>query len=200
MADHPIIFSGPMIRALLEGRKTMTRRLAWKLPRVGPEFPGKQSVWQHIKPGDLLWVKEGACLHYFGAQQPGYRADWTEASSEVAREPKWTPFIYMPRWASRLTLRVTATKIERLQEISEEDAIAEGIEPGPHINGHDPKTWRDYAMRKYDPFEWYSDPRRSFQSLWELINGPNAWVSNPEVIAISFEVLKSNIDAVKAGE
>ena len=141
-----------MVRALLDGRKTQTRRLAWKEPtedfidhvaQVGGGVPhmisGKASPWQRVKPGDLLWVRETAVItpenwtdHQIDATHPGRRIVQYLASEpdvEMARQYKLktSPSIHMPRWASRLTLEVTATKIERLQAISEEDAKAEGV-------------------------------------------------------------------------
>jgi hypothetical protein len=200
MSDYPIIFSAPMVQALLAGRKTMTRRLAW---RNGPAIEGgvvrvqeaKPSPWQKVKPGDRLWVRESFCrrseLPISTVQKPFYMAtDGTGDISKPAGWP-WKPSIHMPRWASRLTLIVTATKIERLQDISKEDAIAEGIERvklGPF-------GWRDY--------EWIDQPEpgtgavASFMTLWDSIHGPDGWTSNPEVVALTFRVVRENIDRIK---
>src|SRR5690606_3476388 len=147
MSDvRPVLFSGPMVRALLDGRKTMTRRVLKPQPPDGHRFvgiygPGLTAVFEPLSrgddytvllpymPGDLLWVRErwsddrlapGEVYYYATALEDGLRAD------EVA-EIRWKPSIHMPRWASRLTLEVTAVKVERLQEISDDDALSEGV-------------------------------------------------------------------------
>jgi hypothetical protein len=98
-----------------------------------------------------------------------YRASWLHGTI------RWRPAIHMPRWASRITLEVTGVRVERLMAISEEDAIAEGIEP---IGCN----WRDYL----DEGNTFTSARRSYQSLWESINGPGSWNENPFVWVISF--------------
>ncbi len=219
MADIPILFSAPMVQALIAGRKTMTRRLAWRtrwndgghIPdggggqmdvvepheeRIGP------SPWQKLKPGDRLIVKESCwlwgCWHKNGTTKTG-RQKWTarligkqvrydkpaehEMAKRLTSQPGWIfrAGRYAPRWASRLTLVVTATKIERLQDISEADAQAEGVEP--RIAGQD----------AHGPLKTY---RTGFVYVWRDLHGPESWGSNPEVVAISFDVHKSNIDQV----
>ena len=106
----------------------------------------------------------------------------------------WTSSRFMPRWASSITLKVTGVKVERLQDISEADAIAEGIEPLPHVEG----AWLDYGGSG-DGYAGWHDAPLSFRSLWESINGAAAWNANPFVVAVSFEVIKSNIDSVLSG-
>jgi len=196
MSDRPIIFSGQMMCALLDGRKVQTRRLA-----IGKN--GKPSSWQKVKPGDRLWVRENA---RFGGWDPGgdyeiasigYTADGAFRSAKVPqpsicqpfKSGKKTPSIHMPRWASRLTLEVTATKIERLQNISEEDARAEGV------------TQRALSDRAQDRFcrmkPWPELYRPMFSLLWRDLHGSDAWDANPEVIALSFTVHKANIDAMR---
>lgn len=219
MTDRPIIFSEPMVRALLDGRKSMTRRLAWRPVTVGSaavECPHgydhcptcdapKPSPWQKVKPGDRLWVKETATR---GGGYLQYVADNKTSSHLWPAKKKQDPWrsIHMPRWASRLTLVVTATKIEPVQAISEEDAAAEGCECD---------TWdMALAVRNYmKPDGWfcmwggddcYTEPgmyvpedriwRTSFQSLWRSLHGPDAWDNNPEVVALTFTVHKANID------
>lgn len=146
MVDRPMIFSAPMVRALLEGRKTQTRRLmpgqAWLAQAYDPivsgrriyNYAGDELVSEaRFAPGDRLWVREAwratgewDC-HPPRAIQPGYTR--YEADPCVAHSyGKLRPSIFMPRWASRLTLMVTDVKVERLQDISEADAVAEGIE------------------------------------------------------------------------
>ena len=210
MTDRPIIFSAPMVRALLEGRKTQTRRLAWKGHAVmlGDDRPQpghklvyrnigstpvpcqiQESPWQRVQPGDRLWVREsfGGPVMFADEDLILYAAtdfDWRDHRGKPC---KWRPSIHMPRWASRLTLTVTATKIERLQKISEEDARAEGamFHDGGGI-GH--SGWR------HDYKDVHANARSSFARLWNELHGPDSWASNPEVVAISFTVHEGNID------
>jgi len=108
------------------------------------------------------------------------------------------PSLHMPRWASRLTLIVTATKIERLQDISEEDAIAEGISE-IHTQNTFGVPKRMYGVQVDGGYAFYcSSARESFMSLWCDLHGPDARNKNPEVVAISFRVIKANIDAPEA--
>lgn len=204
MTDRPIIFSAPMIRALLDGRKTMTRRLAWRdirddivtakeLERLEKKgwraidgaddstTLAKPSPWQKVKPGDRLWVREAFRVAFGNVSV--YKAD-LDRNSQLSYKPS----IHMPRWASRLTLTVTATKIERLQDISEDDAIAEGV-------GRDSDGWIDYL---YPSTQCCSTARDSFQTLWTSLHGENAWAENPEVVVISFETHRCNIDQMEA--
>jgi hypothetical protein len=141
MNDRPIIFSGPMVRAILEGRKTQTRRVIKPQPTEPANTPWLKNGWlepsrcPHGQPGDRLWVKEtffdnrkyeAAVGFKIGvAQDYDYKAD-----HEVAPDSKvkWIPSIFMPRWASRITLEITDMRVQRVQDISEEDAKAEGVD------------------------------------------------------------------------
>ena len=218
MTDIPIIFSAPMVRALLDdGRKTMTRRLAWqpshKAALVGCDYSSeeledfdargwnveqrgqmtyvsKPTPWQRVKPGDRLWSRES--LQSF-AREPRataqYVADitavphrgvvegWCDGSAYWQWPRKALPSIHMPRWASRLTLIVTATKIERLQGISETEAEAEGVRLNLDVTPV--KTWRG-----------------AFCDVWCSLHGIGAWKANPEVVALTFTVHKQNIDTL----
>lgn len=183
MKDIPIIFSAPMIRALLDGRKTMTRRLAWRLRDVNDNHTRTPTSWQQVKPSDRLWVREswyaahqsdrcpprgippGSSIVY-GADKPPY--------ADIGIVGKLRPGIFLPRWASRLTLIVTATKIERLQDISEDDARSEGVERGQ-----------------------FSEYETAFCAIWMKLHGENSWLENPEVVALTFTVHKHNIDAIE---
>lgn len=104
-------------------------------------------------------------------------------------EVKIRPSIHMPRWASRLTLTVTATKLERLQDISEDDAIAEGISWSDDYEGYHTEDCRHFHGRS---------AARSFEQLWEHLHGPDAWAANPELVCPSFTVAVGNIDEVAA--
>jgi hypothetical protein len=126
-------------------------------------------------------------LHRFG-KSVIYRA------TDNPNSYSWRPGIHMPRWASRLTLTVLDVRVQRLQDISEEDAIAEGIGSNPVQEG----TWIDYPERT--SAAGWSDPRKSFRSLWDSINGRRegaSWNDNPWVVALSFCVERKNIDAVE---
>lgn len=185
--DIPIIFSGPMVQALLSGRKTMTRRLA-------------TSPLRNAKVGDRLWVRETWQLHSLATDlgcvvyRASINGSWTEAHEMVPAakligkrvRPKpfqlgWRSPLHLFRELSRLTLVVTGTKVERLQDISEADATAEGVEPMRAGVGSDSKPIRTY--------------RTGFVGIWRDLHGEDSWLANPEVVAISFEVVKANIDA-----
>lgn len=214
MSDHPIIFSAPMVRALLDGRKTMTRRLAWRERRRLIETETQRynevtrvpSPWQKVKPGDRLWVKENHYLTDDGDyEQAVYAADHGAAakhlsaidalgSSDVAaRHRKLRPSIHMPRWASRLTLIVTAAKIERLQNISAEDSQAEGIwrEDLPVA-----PIFHSGAVDREGEITALS-AKTCFQRLWLSLHGLESWDANPEVVALTFTVHTVNIDALE---
>lgn len=217
----PILFSGSMVRALIEGRKTQTRRVLrvrptkktaslddWQLDgvRIGP-LP--------YAPGDLLWVRESFITGWplvddvpdqydeNGSENPltvWYRATrdintWLDESGNHACSVPWASSIHMPRWASRLTLEVTAVKVERLQEISETDAISEGIGRSPHGNGD---HWMNYPVGS--SAAGWADPRESFRSLWDSLNAKRGygWEDNPWVCAIAFRVHQMNVDAFLA--
>lgn len=184
MTDHPIIFSAQMIKALLAGRKSMTRRYAWRTSGQddAESFP---TVWQKAKPGDRLWVREnltciGDGIWRWAADDEHVYSSRESHSAMRAwahhQERGSVPSIHMPRWASRLTLVVTATKIEQVREISEADALAEGIDTVRISHGKVADAYGD---------------------LWKRLNGEESWDDNPEVVVVSFTVHKQNIDAMK---
>lgn len=191
MTEKPILFFGPMVRAILEGRKTMTRRivsekhLPWIEGAVGHYVTGEWAnrPFPYGKPGDRLWVRETwRTSKILDSKKPSSFSRWPvryEADGEVNRcgalygdvKGKIRPAIFMPRWASRLTLEITGVRVERLQEISEADAIAEGV------------TMPD---RIPEPPDWWSY-RDEFAYLWDQINGAESWQSNPFVWVIQFK-------------
>lgn len=193
MTDRPIIFSAPMIQSLLVGSKTQTRRLAWQ-PWI--EFPEikqrlrKPSMWQRVQPGHRLWVRENAQLRSVGPARNeiaiAYQADGgmgdvhphflVGGERNPFKATSWTPSIHMPRWASRLTLIVAATKIERIREISHDDAVAEGVGIFPHS----------------------MSARKRFGELWRSLHGAESCDADSEVVVLSFQVQNRNIDALEA--
>lgn len=227
MTDRPILFSAPMVRALLEGRKTQTRRPLYvvrnaketgEMPpsRYFPDYPPPNlglnqiatlGTAHLIQPGDRLWVKETWRTNY---GLDFYDDDLGRCPKPTDMDPETTAIeyladgerelggktrvsLFMRRWMSRLTLTVTDVRIERLQDISREDAIAEGIEHCPD-KGLPPSYWRDYLVS--EARIWFGDPVQSYRSLWNSINGAGAWEANPWVVAISFDVEQRNIDDV----
>lgn len=244
MTDRPIPFTAPMIRALLAGTKTQTRRpikpsnslfnggrwtalhkaqtwdweAAWVDP--GPSPAGNSGPYLHlpwqdgpdadtfrdtshrvypvIQPGDRLWVKEAwrcngwatdvATIFYRASETYGYTAMCeqypVEGKIRLIAGGDWKPPMFMPRWASRITLTVTDVRVQRVQDISEADAVAEGIQAhGDFFTGYGKAA--DQWMGAYD----------SYASLWISIHGTAAWDANPWVWAYSFTVAKRNIDA-----
>jgi hypothetical protein len=232
MRELPILFSAPMVRAILEGRKMHTRRVvkpyrgmpivnlaeaeptlgfsggfndpaSWGYEFLDDGAPAPLSAWPELcpygQPGDRLWVRE--TWRYADWTDDGYpwieyQADsakslrdsqlppewservidiWAKLSEEEnfaidgrAADRKWRPSIHMPRWASRITLEVTGVRVERLQDISEADAIAEGC-----IAVNEGISWHTAAD--------------AFEALWNSINGPGSWDANPWVRVVAFK-------------
>ena len=220
MKERPILMSAPMIRAILSGTKTQTRRISNPHQKGGRRYfntdgsPRTDCIYPYGAHGDLLWVREAfRFLDSFDGDSPntvgdrcliaGYPKPWAPTHYEadglrdnwmnVGTSPgsvtagKLRPGIHMPRWASRLLLEIVAVRVERLHEISEADAQAEGVERVVAGVG-----WRRYC----DPDSEEvgvppcGDARRSFRSLWKFINGPGAWDANPWVWVIEFNVLE----------
>lgn len=204
--ERPILFSGPMVRAILGGNKTQTRRIIKPQPpsyinelhggKLSKRFPysledddmnhvgegfqddnGQFWICPYGKAGDRLWVRE----NFQQVEQDGftvkprtelqrtrqglcYQADGESCPITFGDVPlKWRPSIHMPRWACRITLEITELRIERLQGISEADALAEGVTDDPPCTAAD-----------------------MYSVLWEQINGEGSWGLNPWVWAVSF--------------
>lgn len=188
MVDRPIMFSAPMIGALLAGRKTQTRRLA-------------SSPLRKRETGDRLWVREDwSTPRYLDGVAPRdlepnsaiwTRADerWSTGSSvDNGAIGRRRASMHMPRWASRITLRLTAVRIEPLQSISEGDAIAEGLYRNPAL-----QAWQAIEQ---DDWPSFTDPRRSYAGLWQLLHTADGqrWQDNPQVLVLTFDVQRRNID------
>lgn len=223
MKERPILFSGPMVRAILEGRKTQTRRIVKPKPyacaRFGgtvweprgsgsdrPHYSDRNANWNpisnammdfgcpHGQPGDQLWVRESyrltdssdcACYDACACKQgvPMYAADHEAYSSEIG---PWKPSIHMPRWASRITLEIESVRVERLNAISAEDAIAEGIriqKGSGMIDGEDCYMMTTNSGYMRGPL----GAIRAYMDLWQSINGKGSWDLNPWVWVIQFK-------------
>lgn len=209
MTERPIIFNSEMVRAILEGRKTQTRRPVKPQPideygkirsheltceSGGHGYFNDEQEWMcpHGKPGDRLWVRETHCWcnHEYVDGYKEHPWEWppdrdnaemrykaTEVSPDLYN---WRPSIHMPRWASRITLEITDVRVERVQEISEEDARAEGCsddeDPGWRPTYNDPDSGGQPSCRR--TFEW----------LWSSIYNAKGfgWDANPWVWVIEF--------------
>jgi len=234
MKERPILFSAPMVRAILDGTKMQTRRVVKPIPAadqllglvVGSggfhyvadqtpiTYPDLRRIrWDcpYGQPGDMLWVREtwriGAWSEDNGSIAIDYQADghnrrewlevpngedflryWQQSTDDAIKvygdqdrykwEPgkspcRWRPSIHMPRWASRTTLEITGVRVERLQDISRGDAMAEGC-PFPNMaEGDDPRQW--------------------FAELWAQINGAVSWDANPWVWVVEFSAIKGGV-------
>jgi hypothetical protein len=206
MRERPIVLKAREVRAILDGRMTQMRRIV-KARRggtiTGPASEpfsaveacggGKRNLPSRIEcaqcpygvPGDQLWARETWARR--GEMESAiYKADELAAIGAYGCV-KWSPSINMPRWASRITLEVTAVRVERVQEISPNDARAEGLVSYPHEwRGCDypvaPIAYEPYAGHK---FRW-SDPIQAYEALWEENNGAGSWAANPWVWVIEF--------------
>ncbi|MBH2876110.1 hypothetical protein ACTVNX_16255 [Serratia nevei] len=213
MKERPVIFNSEMVRAILDGRKTQTRRT---IANVGSDnciplqkpTKTKDGIYTHVMDapgnglcpfgqiGDRLWVREtfailgnedGCPIDWDGNlikgdekhaariykascwQEPGNYGLWSIPDRDTQYEGTWRPSIHMPRWASRITLEITAVRVERLNDISEEDAKAEGVKAGVSP-GH------EHMMHQV-----------AFSELWQSIYGAENWSANPWVWVIEFK-------------
>lgn len=209
--QRPILFSTEMVRAILDDRKRMTRRIIKPQPVLSLDnckdreklvnaleetenslfwffkgvpyanFPeGIEPYCPYGKVGDILWVRErwNNIIDDQGKRIGYYHSTDTDLNN------KWKPSIHMPKEACRIFLQITDIRVERLQDISEEDAIAEGVEGFGYIP--DQILYRDYQERN-PKTRGYHKSSKSFQTLWESINGPDSWNANSWVWVVSFE-------------
>jgi len=220
--ERPILFSATMVRAILDGRKTMTRRACkplnawevqdcrearlidgvWHEAMIGAEQPYAKLRCPYGQPGDRLWVREtwrenegGHAFHYAAdgtilskQRDPEVRAFFARRAPLSATQYKWRPSIFMPRAASRITLEVTGVRVERLQDISEHDAKAEGIRsdllPANDDAGH--PNCICYVAEPDDNHA-YVTAKSAFEKTWENINGAGSWAANPWVWVVEFK-------------
>lgn len=202
VTERPILFGAPMVRAILGGTKTQTRRVVKPCKdrdigcelsccELAGEVNGGEFRNAYCEPGDRLWVRE-AFIH-----EP---ADYCwEASVSIPCRPAstvyradqegdtrgagWKSSIHMPRSLSRITLEVTGVRIERLRDISEADAIAEGVHSDPRCRGDDDAA----GFHRIGAVRDDSFPIARYAVLWESINGPGSWDQNPWVWVIEFK-------------
>lgn len=225
--EIPILFSTLMVEAILEGRKTMTRRIVKYSKKIeNPEVgftaftqPGEFSVrgiyengqfgeslfkmkWQK---GDVLWVRETFSKGYEGVLddpeekyvtfkngdqmflKSGYVKTKSTPTVKSFAHTKWKPSIHMPKWACRIYLEITGIRAERLQDISEQDSLREGVMLAHPVPGDNHPVYVNYMHEG----AIYGAPSNSFSSLWRKINGVESWADNPFVWVISFKVLST---------
>lgn len=223
MKSRPILFSAPMVRALLAGTKTQTR-MAIKDQQIGERFShmtedglahlewlGEPScgagVWDvpeysaqvacpHGQPGDQLWVRETwSGTHAYQNETPSERVSVMTPDGPMLRDEIWywadgepsygdwerpRPSIQMPRWASRITLEITGVRVERLQAISEADAIAEGC-----TKNHNGYYWG--GPHPVSGLKQMATAVSAYRDLWNSINGLDSWALNPWVWVVEFK-------------
>lgn len=218
MKERPILFSAPMVRAILDGTKTQTRRV---VKPVGNDdgfvildygdggWPYRSddgdSTTHTVKRGGKLYHDETPHTCPYG--QPGDRL-WVRETfhtvdghsafyrADYAHDPKgdkehgivWTPSIHMPRWASRITLEVTSVRVERLNDITPIDACAEGLSQRTAKMHH--RRIEQFGLPGWRDVHWRFSPVDAYRMLWEQINGAGSWEANPWVWVIEFEVVK----------
>jgi hypothetical protein len=224
MKERPIIFSAPMVRAILAGTKTQTRRVVKPqppeiLPAYAPKvyWPARDRHMTHGdpdgaaylqferpgdydgahvmrggfgfrcpcgQPGDRLWVREAWKAHTTFDHLPPREIPqshvWYMADDGYKAESRYRQGMFMPRWASRITLEVTAVRVERLQDISEADAIAEGC-----TKNHNGYFWG--GPHPVSGLKQMAMAGSAYRDLWESINGPGSWSTNPWVWVIEFK-------------
>jgi hypothetical protein len=214
MKARPILFSAPMVRALLDGSKTQTRRILkpapssadFNLQNVTCESGYRYAIdttkvsftdtvrvrWDcpYGQPGDRLWVRETTEIDEQRSDAvvlSRYSADGAPVLMSGCDDPEFNgaiahwdyprrsrPSIHMPRWASRILLEVVSVRVERLNDISNENALAEGVKASPG------------GMWSAAPGQAGTTPRAGYALLWESINGPGSWSANPFVWCVEF--------------
>lgn len=209
MTERGMIFNSEMVRAILDGRKTQTRRIIKdctvgkdpisKFIQIGKKFIGcyPEDVPELIReccpygvPGDRIWVR--GTWAEAGASAPDlklYRANYPAhvpthyENVPPAEDVRWTPSIHMPRWASRITLEITGVRVEQLKSISEEEARSEGV-----------ARLREGFWKHYQPgwTQHQLSARGSFATLWDSIYGSGEWYRNPWVWVIEFKRIEGD--------
>jgi hypothetical protein len=216
MKERPIPFSAPMVRAILSGTKTQTRR-ALKVQPLGEPYAGQASLTKSMSrpvfyaawdqpaadgstccicpygvPGDRLWVREAwRADGVFDVLPPRDIPPGSGVEFEADRfggvmDGKLRPGMFMPRWASRIALEVTGVRVERLQDIGEADASAEGIVCRRVGTGDHRTGCRDAYGLACNDSAHATSAVQAYADLWEQINGPGSWDANPWVWCIEF--------------
>ena len=212
MKERPILFNAPMVRAILDGRKTQTRRVAKRVNFISAggatmEFSDddiRPVPCPYGEPGDRLWVREAFDFLPSGGPDEPQACEivyWATGSHEPRTAPsgynpmiygheKVRPSIHMPRWASRITLEVTGVRVERLQDISEADAMAEGISSATFRPDDGWPLCTGYMVGKDDgKTALQTSVINAYKLLWESINGPGSWDLNSWVWVVEFKRL-----------
>lgn len=194
--ERGMIFNAEMVRAILSGQKTQTRRIVKNVSSdncmtLTKPIKTRDGVYTHVMDapkhglcphgnvGDRIWVRETFAKGLSTKSTLAFRATHKPEDLEDGfwETIKWTPSIHMPRWASRILLEITNVRVERLNDISEQDAIAEGIE-----------RYNDDGIVYYGPYgKGDCRPERAFSDLWKSIYGDESWEKNPWVWCISFK-------------
>lgn len=213
VCERPIIFSAPMVRAILDGRKTQTRRvvtgkfaLEWLAPGMfAPSYVAEREndLCPYGQPGDRLWVRETwARLRFYRDWETGHVDDWEPDDNGTAvysadegwedggnsvkeRGFQWRPSIFMPRDASRITLELTEVRVQRVQDITDDDACAEGM--------------TDEVLRELDMLS-HANARDAYSWLWDSLNVKRGygWESNPWVWALTFTQVTPTVERASA--
>lgn len=213
MKERPILFSAPMVRAILEGRKMQTRRICKGARELSCAADWQLDQCPCGQCGDRLWVREtwrhtastldearaltedilsGTAVDYRATSADELVAEGMGRADaeECVQWERWRPSIHMPRWASRITLEITGVRVERLQDMEgqgpypgESDALAEGVNAIHHGDG----AYYYSAFRDEPHPKNWCDPADAFRELWESINGAGSWAANPWVWVIEFK-------------
>lgn len=212
MKERPILMRGPLVRATFADEKDTTRRIikvqpsshSMRLMRLteGVKKNEGKFFWGNIdgtrndsvyfncpygQNGDRLWVKETFLPKYFDDGRTAYRADWNAKAAEYVKEPKWKSSLFMPRNLARLLLEIIEIRVERLQDITEEGALAEGVD----TEGDD-YLRAEHAQLGGAQIEGGSPAVFAFKGLWESINGRGSWELNPWLWVIKYRRINEN--------
>jgi hypothetical protein len=217
--ERPILFSGPMVRAILAGKKTQTRRVI-KLTEFKPTttkgydwcFRDKRSLWNDVRTprllemcpygqaGQRLWVREtwaaispdteedhpieDCTIEYRADTDNPLPGDWPLEDKDDPACGRWRPSIHLPRKFSRILLEITDVRVERVQNISEGDVLAEGI-----IKATKDGNLYKYGLEDWHWQDWHLKPLDAWRQLWESVHGPGVWFKNQWVWVVEFKRL-----------
>lgn len=211
MKQHPILFSTPMVQAILQGNKTQTRRTRkleeinerasdwvtpfgnlhgdkWVFTAEHGEAKQVRVTCPYGQVGDILWVREKFETDTDGTVKFFANNIEVEHNSAYRILTKWKPSIHMPKAACRIWLQITDIRVERLQNISEQDAIAEGVERWVEERLRSkPTHYKVYYYDDDDDSTYSSSAITSYETLWQKINGKDSWNLNPWVWVIEFQ-------------